>query len=225
MSIEELRQHLNTLAPGPVEDSSQIATLLASCWDGLAVSDPGGMEAYKLTGRMEEVRWNPPVLTFVIERHGGTVLGSSRGELQYWEVDTERGCAGIVRTGHRQLTPSQPRWHAKPAAAEVAALIRRGAKDERLDWRSENEVRVKVGAIVPGGVQQTVEGRRKRFWQEPGHSRLLRLSPGLPGAPRAAVSGGQKPARSACILLARTGALHPHRVHSIAQQDSQSKRS
>jgi hypothetical protein len=36
------------------------------------------MTGQKLLGRMEEVVWEPPILSFTVERHGGTVQGSSR---------------------------------------------------------------------------------------------------------------------------------------------------
>ncbi len=44
------------------------------------------MHAGKL-GRMEDVRWEPPVLSFRIERHGAMGVGSTRAELQNWRVD------------------------------------------------------------------------------------------------------------------------------------------
>ena len=55
------------------------------------------MWASKL-GRMEKVEWQPPYLTFSIERHGATVKGSTRAELQNWQVDTS----------HRSLNPNEP---------------------------------------------------------------------------------------------------------------------
>lgn len=66
------------------------------------------MEAYKLLGRMEQVRWEPPVLSFIVERHGETVNGSTRAELQHWEVAVENRTARIVKTGQRQLKPMAP---------------------------------------------------------------------------------------------------------------------
>jgi hypothetical protein len=54
--------------------------------------------------RAEDVAWTPPFLTFTLERHGGTVNGSSRAELHHWEVNIETGVATIVKVGRRQLT-------------------------------------------------------------------------------------------------------------------------
>jgi len=42
-----------------------------------------------------------PHLRFRIERHGGTVMGSTRAEVQ---LDIERGVARIEETGRRQST-------------------------------------------------------------------------------------------------------------------------
>ena len=61
------------------------------------------MAGHKLIGRMENVEWHPPILTFLIERHGGTVLGSARAELQRWTVDLDRRTATCERVGHRQF--------------------------------------------------------------------------------------------------------------------------
>ena len=80
------------------------------------------MEAYKL-GRMEDISWNPPVLSFTIERHGGTVMGSTRAELQNWNVNVETRSATCGVGGHRQLEPMQARLNVKPMAEEIVASI------------------------------------------------------------------------------------------------------
>ena len=93
-----------------------------------------GMAGHKLIGRMEHVEWNPPVLTFVIERHGGTVLGSTRAELQRWTVDLDRKTATCERAGHRQLSPMAKRVDVGSIADEVANKIVGGESDDRLTW-------------------------------------------------------------------------------------------
>jgi hypothetical protein len=56
--------------------------------------------------RIEEATWEDPIFTFVIERHGRTVHGSSRAELQRWTVDLDAGTATTAAShSHRQLTP------------------------------------------------------------------------------------------------------------------------
>lgn len=166
VDAESLRAHLAGLPPGPISDATKVQRLLADAWDCLAVPHDGGMKPNKLYGRMEDVRWSPPILKFVIERHGGTVLGSTRAELQSWSVDVEAGVATQLRDGRfRQLQPAQPRLDVKPLVDAIAAAILRGADDPRLKW-SENRktVHVQIGAVIPdAGFQQTTAGRRKRF--------------------------------------------------------------
>jgi hypothetical protein len=57
-------------------ESEELETILASCWHELDQNHAGGMVAEKLYDRIEEVLPEPPLLTFTIERHGGTVRGS-----------------------------------------------------------------------------------------------------------------------------------------------------
>ena len=73
------------------------------------------MEPYKLN-RMEKAEWQPPILSFVVERHGGTALGSTRADLQHWTVNVETKEANCHIAGHRQLEPMQPRMDVKPLA-------------------------------------------------------------------------------------------------------------
>jgi hypothetical protein len=81
-SLKELQEMLRGLQPGEVSDPAPVATLLAKCWDELPGSEDAGMRGYKLLGRMEDVRWDPPTIRFAIERHGATTLGSTRAEVQ-----------------------------------------------------------------------------------------------------------------------------------------------
>jgi len=72
------------------------------------------MTADKLLGRMEEVLWSPPDLTFSIERHGAAALGSSRAELQEWMIDV---VAAIVH-GYRRHWESPVLHHAHGPASD-----------------------------------------------------------------------------------------------------------
>ena len=123
------------------------------------------MAGHKLIRRMERVEWHRPILTFLIERHGGTVLGSTRAELQPWSVDLDRGTATCERTGHRQLSPMARRVDVGPIADEVAGRIVVGKSDDRLSWLGDGRVRVELGRIFPerSGYKQTVQGRRQRL--------------------------------------------------------------
>jgi hypothetical protein len=67
------------------------------------------MAGYKLS-RMKDATWNPPILEFTIERHGGTALGSTRASLQRWEInmDCERRVASRI-TDTVRFTHVNPR--------------------------------------------------------------------------------------------------------------------
>jgi hypothetical protein len=165
-NLLELRRHLEALPSGPVEPPDQIESLLAACWRELAGGSEGGMAGSKLHGRMEEVTWQPPVLAFSIERHGATVLGSSRAELHHWSVNVEQGTAvKAASSGYRQLVPREKPLDVGALVGELVKLIRNRRRDARLDWGSDGAVKVLVGKIIPAysAAQQTVIGRRKRF--------------------------------------------------------------
>lgn len=123
------------------------------------------MEGYKLIDRVEKVIWEPPFLVFVIERHGGTVCGSTRAELQHWSVDLDEMTAEITKVGYRQLYPLVPRISIKPMAAEGVERIVNGDEDNRLQWLDDGSVKVRTCRIFPtnSGYKRTVEGRRQRL--------------------------------------------------------------
>lgn len=113
------------------------------------------------------VVWEPPKLKFVIERHSGTVQGSSRAELQHWSLDVEKMTATLETVGHRQLSPMLPRLDVNPLADEIAGLIASGQEHEWLKWIGAGRVRVLIGKILPKGsaVKQALAGRRRRLWK------------------------------------------------------------
>jgi hypothetical protein len=162
-ALNELRRWLS--AAGEEPDPRELGGRLGAVWHLFRGGRAEGMNAGKLR-RIESPRWSPPILEFKIERHGGTVLGSSRAELQRWTLDLEDLTASCSRGGHRQLRSMQARLDVAPVAAEVAALVERGAKDPRLKWDGET-VTVIVSSIAelkPGSaVSRTLKGRRERF--------------------------------------------------------------
>ena len=163
--MDELMNYLKNLEPGPVEVTTHPERLPAEVWDDLGV-DNGGMAGIKLIRRMEQVEWYRPIPIFLIERHGGTVLGSTRAELQRWSVDLDRGAATCERIGHRQLSPMERRVDVRSIADDVARKITNGEADDRLiSWLGDGRVRVEVGKIFPerSGYKQTVQGRRQRL--------------------------------------------------------------
>jgi hypothetical protein len=118
------------------------------------------MHAGKLA-RMEAVRWEPPILSFTIERHGAMALGSTRAELQHWRVDFDLIRASCVKDrGYRQLLPRAERVKAEPVATEIAEAINAGRADERLSWGRDGTVRVVLTKVFPygSGYMQTIAG-------------------------------------------------------------------
>ncbi len=66
---KQLLEYLASIHTGPILDTNKIVSLLAACWNEFAGSESEGMAAYILHNRVEDVRWDPPVLTFVVVRH------------------------------------------------------------------------------------------------------------------------------------------------------------
>ena len=165
--MNKLNEHFASMKMGPVTDTGKLDRLLADCWDDLTGGDEGGMKAHKLLGRMEHVIWTPPVLNFVIERHGGTVCGSTRAELQHWAINLDNGEATIIKAGHRRKKPMAASEPIKATAAEIARLILDGRDEERLQWQTDRSVSVQARKIDPdgSGFNRTVEGRRRRLCQ------------------------------------------------------------
>jgi hypothetical protein len=163
-STTELRHLLDTSVPGAVSDLPGLTDALSRAWPDLAGSSETRMGSWKL-GRIESPSWNPPVLSFTIERHGGTMLGSTRAELQTWEVDLDQRTACVAWTTHRQLKPMAPRLKTAPLGTEIIDLIEAGADDPRLQWSPDRAtVRVLVEKVIPpNGYARTIEGRRRRF--------------------------------------------------------------
>ncbi len=161
--MEKLKSHLNTLLSGKISDTSKIEDLLSRCWGQLEV-DHGAMAGYKLLGRMENVKWNPPLLSFTIERHGAMKFGSSRAELQRWSVNINEAVAGYSQ-GYRQKYKRESPLKTKPLAEEVGKLIIGRKDSEKLKWYDDKtRVRVIAGKIIPDDVaKQTLFARRKRF--------------------------------------------------------------
>ena len=143
-------------------DTSRVEVFLSKHWDQLFEDSGGGMQGFKVRGRTEEMEWQPPVLRFTIERHGGFVQGSSRAELQTWEFDTALHVARFGEGGYRQKRSMSPRLDVDGIAVEMAPLILGRREDPRLQWTRNGKVSVKTGEVL-GGVEETYAGRQKRF--------------------------------------------------------------
>ncbi|MFY9987545.1 MAG: hypothetical protein WAK31_22500 [Chthoniobacterales bacterium] len=103
-TIGALRVALNSRPAGEIcnNEKEQIKMLLSEAWELFDGHDQGATDAYKLY-RAEKLQWQSPTLSFLLERHGRTNMGSTRADLQYWEVDLDTRQASIVKVGWRRV--------------------------------------------------------------------------------------------------------------------------
>jgi hypothetical protein len=116
-----LRTFLDAQGTGPLVDSEGLIACLMPVWPNLEGAGDEAMEPWKL-GRMENPGWLPPVLTFVVERHGGTVLGSTSADRQTWTVNLDSATAIPATSGYRQIRPRAARLDVDSVVAEVTDL-------------------------------------------------------------------------------------------------------
>lgn len=163
--LDALRIFLRLLPPGPVVDPAEVVGALKTAWGELEVAEEISM-ATDTGRRLEGLSWEPPMLTFDMERHDATVWGSSPVEFQPWVVNVEAGTAEVGRKIPRQMTALDRRIDVKPLVDEIASLILTGEDDARLSWSSDRQsVKVKIGLVIPNvGYQHATTGRRQRFW-------------------------------------------------------------
>ena len=167
--MKELIEYMSALPHGRLSECNiaHLVPLLKNVWDEFEGSDSDKMAAYKID-RLEDVSWNPPKLNLTIERHGGTVQGSTRAELHEWVLDLDQKTATCCKGGFRQVKTRQKKIDVKPLAAEIAQLIIDQKKGETLQWNDDGSVMVLIGKILPeiGSPEQTKTNRRKRFRNE-----------------------------------------------------------
>jgi len=163
--MRDLIAYLRSLPPGNVADVETLERLLRDAWRDFDGWREEGMDGYKLLRRTEDMRWEPPLLRFVLERHGGTNLGSTRAELQHWVVDIKAREVRIEKRGRRQLHSMAPRVEVKPVAIELVEKILNGSDDPRLKWNKDGTVSVRRTIAFPddGSFKITLSGRRKRL--------------------------------------------------------------
>jgi len=164
--MEQLKEELKSLPIGTIKEKSKVGSLIAQCWEEFTGSDDGGMTADKLSGRTEKLYWDPPILSFIIERHGVFVEGgSTRAEKQKWELNLIECTANFSIAGYTQIKTRQPNLNLKPIIDEIAKLIFNETRNERLEWSEDGSVYVQIGKIIPenSSFKQTVVSRRKRL--------------------------------------------------------------
>jgi hypothetical protein len=170
MTIQKLNSLPSDVPAGAIPASirDELLQLVVASWHEFSGSDETSMGAWKISRDEgpKEIIWSPPSLSFAIERHGGTALGSTRAESQQWTLNLERRTADRFR----QLAPSAPKVNVKLLADDVCNAVQAGpnsasrlVSDGIVVWESDNELTVDHGEIVGGDFRQTREGRRKRF--------------------------------------------------------------
>jgi len=166
IKLDQIRKFLESQPAGPLspEISSSVMGMVIGVWDLLPNSALHATSAYKI-GRAEDVHWEPPVLSFVLERHGATAMGSTRAELHLWRLNLETGNLEGDTTRYRQLYPRAKSLNVNPIAENLAkAIISKDTSDERLDWKNSNRVKLRMALIIPDDTHaRTVVDRRKRF--------------------------------------------------------------
>jgi hypothetical protein len=161
-ALSELRAFLAQQPAGPLV-AAGVLHLLAACWDEIEGGEAEAMRAWKL-GRAEQVAWQPPGLSFIIERHGGTARGSTRADLQRWEVDVDRAVAGCETVGRRQVREMATRLNLQGLADEVADALSSGNKHRAIEQLAGGRAKIAIDAVIPStGFKQTVESRCQRF--------------------------------------------------------------
>ena len=158
-----LETFLQALPPGPIEDRATLIQRLTAVWDQLSGSSDQQTTTNKLY-RLEEPVWEPPqTLRFRLERHGGTVLGSTRADVHVWAVDIATGTARIEKRTYRQLIPRDKPLKVKPLADAVAKAILFNLDHPAVQRRPNQTVKIDIGLLIPSTNQATTAGRRKRF--------------------------------------------------------------
>lgn len=161
-SLTELKAAFKDLVDGPCE-GSEMMSLLIKAWDSIAGSGETRLSDWKLM-RLEGLEKRDGKLYFDIERHGGTVHGSTRGEVYTWEVDVEHATATIIKKTHRQLYKADKRLDVGPMAKELADCIIGKQPHPHLQWNeNKSSCKLLIGNAIPKTNKQTTAGRRDRL--------------------------------------------------------------
>jgi hypothetical protein len=174
MTIHKLIDFLKDVSPGtiPTNLNGELFQLVVATLHEFSGSAETRMEPWKISrdAGPEDVTWSPPLLSFTIERHGGTVLGSTRAEKQRWTLNLESRTADYSQIGFRQLYPKAPKLDVRGLADEVCKAVREGPSSTSrhisggvIVWENDDELTVFHGKIIGGRYQRTVSDRRKRF--------------------------------------------------------------
>lgn len=171
-TISQLQGILASVPAGEIADNDPVSQVIISAlilaWEHLKGSSDEKTHAYKLN-RAEKMQWEPPMLKFIIERHGRIAYGSSRADLHHWVVDIEKASAYIEDVGWRNVSPPTPRFTAKEAeklVEEIADKILAGEQTDELLWKNGDNlvvIRLIDIPVLNAATQQTNQRRRATF--------------------------------------------------------------
>ena len=136
---------------------NQVFELVETVWDKFEGSGQTKMDVGKI-GRddsPEDLTWDPPDLSFTIDRHGGTVMGSTRAERQTWTLkhrnDYSNSACKWVSTAPAEFAEvgcnSNCKGHLRGGAAGPASpsdLIDQGI----VEWTDNDEIRVRPANLI-----------------------------------------------------------------------------
>jgi hypothetical protein len=149
----------------PLEMTHELISMLSGIWDQFVGSDETRMTASKLSGRAEKLSWDPSASTleFEIERHGATVKGSSRAEIQNWVIDLKDGTAHQSANGYIQLRKQNPPLSFDLIVTKLVEAVVAGPDHNykcSIVWGGEDDLRIIPNVLVPPGIvpQATFKG-------------------------------------------------------------------
>ena len=141
----------------------ELQALIHQQWDGLTIiGDDHSIALYKLTDeRIENLHVDDNgCINFSIERHGRTTMGSPYADVHHWVVDLAARTACVAGTTPRLIGKrSQP-----IDVAAVVTTILDALKNENVtivDRTKDGRLRIKIEAVIPVGVKETIQKRRK----------------------------------------------------------------
>jgi hypothetical protein len=119
--------------------------------------------------RAEDVEWNPPVLKFAIERHGGVVLGGKTATVQRYEYNAETGeleQTNEFNEGKRLLEERSPSFTedmARDLAEKIIGALRTGESHEGIKTLKNGTRKITFQSLFKRDYKQTRLARLKRL--------------------------------------------------------------
>lgn len=160
-NLRRVRARLESFPPGPlpVRTRRLVARGLFRGWYSLA--GPGSRSSWVL-GQVEEIRWDPPRLTFQVWSRCDSPNGGRR-DLQRWTVDLEQRRRTVTRVERRLYDWREVHREFDPVliGEELAVMLRTGRRDPRLEWAKNGRARLRVREFLPPLAKVHIQRRRR----------------------------------------------------------------